>query len=48
MSDYPVGHETEAQINGIKEYGLFVDFGLKGTDLIHKTKLINKIGDVPI
>jgi hypothetical protein len=38
---YPVGSQIETQIVAIQHYGIFVEFGLNGTGLIHKSKLNN-------
>lgn len=35
--EYPPGSQVEAQIVSIQQYGFFVEFGLNGTGLIHKT-----------
>ncbi len=40
-NDYPVGSEVEAQVVSIQPYGIFVEFGLEGTGLIHKSKFNN-------
>lgn len=42
-ADYPIGTEVEGQIVSIQHYGVFVDFGLNGTGLIHKSNF-GKIG----
>jgi hypothetical protein len=34
---YPVGSEVEGQIVSIQDYGFFVEFGLDGNGLIHKS-----------
>lgn len=35
MQDFPIGSSHNAQIVSIQRYGLFVEFGLNGTGLIH-------------
>lgn len=35
---HPIGSEAEGQIVSIQNYGIFVDFGLTGRGLVHKTK----------
>lgn len=37
--EYPSGSQIEAQIVSIQDYGFFVEFGLHGSGLIHKTQL---------
>jgi len=37
--DYPIGSIFEAQINSIRDYGFFVEFGAYGHGLIHKSQL---------
>lgn len=39
--DYPVGTEVEGQIVSVQNYGVFVDFGLDGSGLIHKSNFGN-------
>ncbi|RWX49971.1 S1 RNA binding domain-containing protein, partial [Candidatus Electrothrix marina] len=36
-NDYPPGKQVEAQIVSVQYYGFFVEFGLKGHGLIHKS-----------
>lgn len=36
--EYPPGSQIEAQIVSIQNYGIFVEFGLSGAGLIHKSK----------
>jgi len=36
-TDYPIGTLIEAQIVSVQQYGFFVEFGLSGTGLIHKS-----------
>ena len=38
-SEYPSGKIVEALVASIQEYGFFVEFGLDGSGLIHKTKI---------
>lgn len=37
-SEYPNGTEVEGQIVSVQDYGFFVEFGLQGNGLIHKSK----------
>lgn len=42
IKEYPNGMHVEAQVVAVKDYGVFVEFGLNGTGLIHKSKLKTK------
>ncbi|WP_163834727.1 S1 RNA-binding domain-containing protein [Spartinivicinus ruber] len=39
--EYPPGLQVAAQVVSIQKYGFFVEFGLNGTGLVHKSKLKN-------
>lgn len=39
--EYPAGSHVESQISSIQSYGFFVEFGLNGAGLIHKSMLLN-------
>ncbi|AGF80099.1 ribosomal protein S1 (plasmid) [Desulfocapsa sulfexigens DSM 10523] len=41
---YPPGRVVDCQVTGIKKYGLFVEFGIEGTGLIHISEF-NKLKD---
>ncbi|WP_345816716.1 type I restriction endonuclease (plasmid) [Paraburkholderia sp. PREW-6R] len=36
-AEYPVGSQLEAQIVSVQDYGVFVEFGLDGSGLVHKS-----------
>lgn len=36
-AEYPVGSQLEAQIVSVQDYGIFVEFGLDGSGLVHKS-----------
>jgi hypothetical protein len=36
LQEYPPGTRTRAQVVSVKTFGLFVEFGLNGTGLVHK------------
>lgn len=36
-NDYPPGTQVEAQVVSVQPYGFFIEFGLKGVGLIHKS-----------
>ena len=36
-TDYPIGTKVDAQIVSLQDYGFFVEFGLNGTGLVHKS-----------
>jgi len=44
--EYPPGTLVEAQIVSIQKYGLFVEFGLNATGLIHISKTNNPNGNL--
>ncbi|MHC8944254.1 S1 RNA-binding domain-containing protein [Advenella incenata] len=39
--DFPVGEQIEGQIVSIQAYGIFVEFGLNGSGLVHKSNFGN-------
>lgn len=40
--EYPSGMELEAQVISVKNYGIFVEFGLRGVGLVHNTQFGEK------
>lgn len=45
-SEYPPGTQVDAQIVSLQEYGFFVEFGLNGTGLIHKSQLAHGVQSI--
>ncbi|AOJ30781.1 hypothetical protein WJ16_04240 [Burkholderia metallica] len=44
-TDYPSGTQVEAQIVSVQDYGVFVEFGLNGSGLVHKSKFNGVLSD---
>lgn len=44
-TDYPNGTQVEAQIVSVQDYGVFVEFGLNGSGLVHKSKFNGVLSD---
>jgi len=39
VKEYPIGSSQEGEIASIQSYGIFIEFGLKGRALIHKSNI---------
>lgn len=39
LNEYPTGGQFEGQIVSVQDYGFFVEFGLNGSGLVHKSQL---------
>lgn len=38
---YPTGTHVEAQVTSIQPYGVFIEFGIRGVGLIHKSNIVD-------